>query len=73
MIVFSLFQETWYGDGTIYCIAATSIKPEDKGSTIDITEGGLNHKFVTFQFTSARGHGLDYELSVFANARKKSC
>lgn len=46
---------------------AISEKSADKGSTVDITEGGLNRTYITFKLKSTTYHGLEYLLSVYAN------
>lgn len=50
---------------------ALSEKTADKGSTVEIAEGGLNHTFVTFNLKSTSGHGLEYMISVYANTTIK--
>lgn len=57
----------YHGDHKIYCILAISLREEEKGSSVEIIEGGVNRTFVTLKLQSGRGHGLEYQLSVYAN------
>lgn len=66
-----MFQESWHGDYKIYCITAVSEKTEDKGSTFEITEGGLNHAFISLKLKSSTNHGLEYMLTLYANTTAK--
>lgn len=66
-----MFQESWNGVAKIYCILAISQKSEEKGSTVNIIEGGVNHTSVTFKLVSTRNHGLEYIISVYANSATK--
>lgn len=50
---------------------AISQKSQEKGSTVEVTEGGLNHTFVTFKLKSETNHGLEYIISVYANTTVK--
>nr|CAI5844051.1 unnamed protein product [Callosobruchus analis] len=55
----------WFGDETIYCVMALSEKEPSKGSTVEITEGGVGHNYVKLQMKSAKNHGLEYNVQVF--------
>ncbi|XP_050505253.1 uncharacterized protein LOC126883640, partial [Diabrotica virgifera virgifera] len=56
----------WHGDQKIFCVTAISAKSEEKGSTAEITEGGVDHSFVTIKMESGRGHGLEYNILIYA-------
>lgn len=46
---------------------AISEKSADKGSTVDVTEGGLYRTYVSFKLKSSTNHGLEYMINVYAN------
>ncbi|CAH1105499.1 unnamed protein product [Psylliodes chrysocephalus] len=54
------------GDKKIYCVVALSQQEESEGSTVEITEGGANHTFVTLKLQSKKSHGFEYNIQVFA-------
>lgn len=45
---------------------ALSAKAESKGSTVEITNGGIGNYSVEFEMKSAVNHGYEYNLSVYA-------
>ncbi|XP_056638783.1 uncharacterized protein LOC130446504 [Diorhabda sublineata] len=59
-------SDEWYGDETIYCVRAISLKDKTEGSTAWITDGGVNHSYVSIEMQSGRGKGLEYNITVFA-------
>lgn len=38
---------------------------DDSGGDVEITEGGLGHKYVEIRFNSQIGKGLDYLVMVY--------
>ncbi|XP_056644983.1 uncharacterized protein LOC130450537 [Diorhabda sublineata] len=56
----------YFGDKKIYCIQVLSQKEAEKGSTVEIKDGGFNHNFVKFEFHSTKNHGLEYNINVYA-------
>ncbi|XP_072387140.1 uncharacterized protein [Diabrotica undecimpunctata] len=56
----------WRGDQKIYCVTAISIKSAEKGSTAWISDGGVNHTYISIELESGRGHGLEYNVTIYA-------
>uniref|UniRef100_A0A6P7GH61 Uncharacterized protein LOC114338084 isoform X2 n=1 Tax=Diabrotica virgifera virgifera TaxID=50390 RepID=A0A6P7GH61_DIAVI len=56
----------WRGDANIFCVMVISEQDESKGSTARITEGGVDHHFITIELESGRGNALDYNIKIYA-------
>ncbi|CAH1114987.1 unnamed protein product [Psylliodes chrysocephalus] len=56
----------WLGNKKIYCLQVMNQKPSSDGSTVSITSGGVGYNFVKLAMKSTKGHGLDYNIQIYA-------
>ncbi|XP_060518499.1 uncharacterized protein LOC132697208 [Cylas formicarius] len=56
-------KTSWYGDQKIFCLKVVNY--HDDG-TVEVTEGGVNHSYVTIEMHSARSHALEFLVSIYA-------
>lgn len=49
---------------------AVPSKQNAAGAEVLVSEGGVNHTFVTIEMHSKRNEGLDYTIEVFAKKIK---
>ncbi|CAG9860180.1 unnamed protein product [Phyllotreta striolata] len=55
-----------HGDYKIYCVTVKPSDQSDPTAEIIVSEGGVNHTFVTIEIHSKRNEGIDYGVRVFA-------
>lgn len=42
---------------------------DGSGGTVELTDGGVDHKFVELRFNSQLGKGLDYMILAYTNTQ----
>ncbi|XP_060518498.1 uncharacterized protein LOC132697207 [Cylas formicarius] len=57
---------SWSGNRKIFCLKAINLKNQQKGGTVFVKYGGVNYTFVTLEMHSFTGHGIEFNVTVYA-------
>ncbi|XP_023310583.1 uncharacterized protein LOC111691658 [Anoplophora glabripennis] len=59
-------KSSWTGSQRIYCLKVLNDKDESKGATCKVTAGGVGSTNVTIEMNSAKNHGLEFDIQIYA-------